>query len=424
MTAAERLESLDVLRGFAVLGILAMNIQTFSDVSATYMNPALRGMPGGLDAILWGAARILADSKFMTLFSLMFGAGILLFSSRLEARGRKPAGLHYRRMLWLWVIGMVHGYLLWYGDILVPYALCGLVVYLLRRVRPSRQIILGVLAIAVPSLGMLGFQAILPHMPPEVLAGMREAWEPEAADVAREVAAMQGGLLQQLPFRAQETLFMHLGGMVFFVGWRVSGLMLIGMALLKTGVLGAERSSRFYRGLLMAGAGLGLPLIVAGVVFDWRAGFAMERSMLLGSQFNYWGSIGLALAYAAAVMLVVQAGALAGLRRRLAAAGRMAFSNYLGQTVIGTLVFYGHGLGLFARTAAWQDALLVVAVWCLQLWFSPWWLARFRFGPMEWLWRSLTYWRPQRLRREPAVAVVGGAASPPSSPPPSAGPGA
>jgi len=399
VAGAERIEALDVLRGFAVLGILVMNIQTFADIGAAYMNPAVYGPPHGLDRVLWALGHVFADTKFISIFSLLFGAGILLFSQRVEARGRKAAGLHYRRMFWLWVVGMVHGYLLWYGDILVAYAVCGAVVFLLRKRRPRTQLILGGVALLLPSLLMLGFQAVVPLLPPEALEGMRESWQPDAETIAEEVAAMRGGLLQQLPHRALETLMMQTFGLVFFVGGRASGLMLVGMALFRTGALTAERSGGFYRRLLVIGAATGLPAVLAGLVYNTRAEFAMERSMLGGMQFNYWGSVGLALAYVAVVMLVVRSGALPAVRSRLAAAGRMAFSNYLGQTLIGTTIFYGHGLGLFARTERWHQALIVLAVWAFQLWFSAWWLRRYRFGPMEWLWRSLTYGRRQKLRR-------------------------
>ncbi len=158
-----------MLRGLAVLGILVMNIQSFGNPSAEYMNPAAQVMPEGASLAIWSVSHVLADTKFITLFSLLFGVGIAVFAERLTARGRKPAGLHYRRMWWLWVIGMLHGYLLWYGDILVSYAVCGAVVYLLRRLRARWLVLIGTVMIAVPSLGLAGLGAMLPHLPPEAL---------------------------------------------------------------------------------------------------------------------------------------------------------------------------------------------------------------------------------------------------------------
>lgn len=399
ITGAERIEALDVLRGLAVLGILVMNIQSFGNISSAYMNPAQNGVPTGSDLWIWAVSHVLADNKFMTLFSFMFGVGIAVFADRLVARGRKPAGLHYRRMFWLWLIGMMHGYLLWYGDILVSYATCGAVVYLLRRLRPVWLVLIGSIMIAVPSLGMLGFSVALPHLPEEALTQMSYGWTPPADVVADEIAAMRGTWLEQMPQRSKETLGMQTFVHLFFVAWRSGGLMLLGMAALKTGVVSVQRSWRFYATMLALGAGLGLPLIITGMVLNHRAAWSLEFSMLAGSQFNYWGSLGIAAAYLAIVALVVMNRAWPAARARLAAVGRMAFTNYLGHTVICTTIFYGHGFGLFARTERWHQVLMVLAIWTLQLVVSPIWLRHFRFGPMEWLWRSLTYWERQPMRR-------------------------
>ncbi|MBD3220008.1 DUF418 domain-containing protein [bacterium] len=399
ITGAERIEALDVLRGVAVLGILLMNVQSFGSLNSAYMNPALKGVPGGSELWLWITTHVLADTKFITLFSFMFGVGIAVFADRLAARGRKPAGLHYRRMGWLWLIGMLHGYLLWYGDILVSYAVCGAVVYLLRRLRPRWLLLIGSVMIVVPSLGMAGFAAAVPHLPPEALEGMAEGWTPGESAIADEIAAMRGGWLDQMPHRALHTLMMQTVVHLFFVAWRSGGLMLIGMAALKTDVITAARSRRFYVTMLVVGLVVGLPLIAVGIVQNYQHGWEAPYSMLTGMQFNYWGSLGVAAAYLAIVMLMVRSRALPALRARLTAVGRLAFSNYLGQTLICTTIFYGHGLGLFARTERWHDLLIVLAVWAVQLVVSPWWLARFRFGPMEWAWRSLTYWERQPLRR-------------------------
>ena len=184
--------------------------------------------------------------------------------------------------------------------------------------------------------------------------------------------------------------------------WRSGGLMLVGMGLFKLGVLSAKRSSAFYRRMAAAGLALGLPIVILGVVFNTRHDFAFEHSMFQGTVFNYVGSLGVFLGYVALVMLAVQKGWLPGLQRRLQAAGRMAFTNYITQSVICTLIFYGHGLGLFEQVDRLSQIAIVLAIWVLQLIWSPWWLARFRFGPLEWLWRSLTYMKFQPMAARPA----------------------
>jgi uncharacterized protein len=176
--------------------------------------------------------------------------------------------------------------------------------------------------------------------------------------------------------------------------------MLIGMGLLKTRVLTAERSVRFYAILAAAGLGLGLPIIGAGIGFNFASEWSVEHSMFLGYQFNYWGSVVVGLSYLAIVMLIVRTGLFAAAQRGLAAFGRMAFTNYLGQTLICTTLFYGHGFGLYGKVERWQQFLIAVLILGVQIAISVFWLRRFRFGPLEWLWRSLTYLRkpPMRIR--------------------------
>jgi len=180
--------------------------------------------------------------------------------------------------------------------------------------------------------------------------------------------------------------------------WRAGGMMLVGMALYKLGVLSAERSAAFYRRLAVAGLVAGLPLAAAGTAYKIHVDFAWDRAMFQGGLFNYVGSIGVFLGYLGLVILMVKGGRLPRLQQRLAAAGRMALTNYITQSLICSLVFYGHGLGLFERVGGPGQVAIVAAIWALQLAWSPWWLARYRFGPLEWVWRSLTYMKRQPMR--------------------------
>jgi len=411
VSGAERIEALDVLRGFAVLGILAMNIQSFAMVSSAYLNPTTWDDLSGANFLVFAASRLFADLKFMGTFSLLFGAGIVLFSARAEAAGRPAGPLHYRRMFWLWVIGLLHGYLLWSGDILVAYATCGAVAFLLRRCRVRTLFTLAILLLCVPTLTYGALGLAVPHLPPEAKTGMLAFWNPGAEEIAKELAAFRGSWLDQMALRPLQTFAMQVFVFWLYFGWRVGGLMLLGMALYKGGVVTAARSDRFYRTMAGFGFAIGLPLIAWGLWRDVATGWTLAGSMYLGHLWNYWGSLGVVAGYVGLVMLLVRRGAAPGLRRRLGAVGRMAFSNYLGQTVICTTVFYGHGLGLFGALERWHQAVFVLAVWALQLWVSPWWLARFRFGPLEWAWRSLTYARVQPMRRRAVVRAPGPVAS-------------
>jgi uncharacterized protein len=201
-----------------------------------------------------------------------------------------------------------------------------------------------------------------------------------------------------MPVRVSSAIALQTFILLILEGWRVCGLMLIGMALFKMGVLSAARSLRFYANMVWIGYGAGLPLVIAGTANNFAAGWSFEYSMFYGSQWNYWGSIFVAMGHVGLVMLLCRSGLFERLKRVLAAFGRMALTNYLMQTVICTSIFYGHGLGLFGRVERWQQILFVLAIWAVQLIYSPLWLRRYRFGPAEWVWRSLTYGKRQPMR--------------------------
>lgn len=377
-----------------------MNIQSFSMIGAAYLNPTAYGDLSGVNRLVWMLSHVFADQKFLSIFSMLFGAGIVMFVGRSEAAGRGAAGLHYRRSFWLLVFGLAHGTLLWYGDILATYAICAMIAFLFRKVRPVPLTILGVLAFLVPAALWTLFGWSIKFWPPEALEQTLLAWRPGAEVVAAEVAAYRGGWLEQMPYRLESVLFHDTFLLVFYMGFRGCGLMLVGMALYKWGVIIGRRSRAFYATLAAAGLAVGLTFILIGLSRNLAAGWTLEYSMFTGSTFNYVGSAAVATAYIAIVMLVAGRGGL--FSRLLAPVGRMAFTNYLMQTVICTTVFYGHGLGLFGKVERGGQFLVVLAVGLFQIWFSGFWLERFRFGPAEWLWRSLTYGKPQPMSR-PAV---------------------
>ena len=199
---SERLQALDILRGFAVLGILVMNIQMFTMPMAAYFNPYWDGAPSSRDLLVWSIGHLLADQKFMTIFSLLFGAGILLMTTRAAERGASAARMHYRRMGWLLVFGLVHAYLLWHGDILVLYALCGMLVYLARRFQARTLVALGLAVLAAGSGFMLLGGLSMDQAPPEAIAEWESFWRPSAGERAAEIAAFQGSYAEQMPWRA------------------------------------------------------------------------------------------------------------------------------------------------------------------------------------------------------------------------------
>ena len=399
VSQSERIVSLDVLRGFAVLGILVMNIQSFSMIGAAYMNPTAYGDLNGLNYLVWFLSHVLFDKKFMAIFSMLFGAGIALMAERREAAGLGAASLHYRRMGILLVFGLAHAHLLWYGDILFAYSICGMAVFLFRRCRPGTLITLGVLSIAVGWLLSAFFQGTLQYWPAENLEQVSGFWFPSQGAVAEELAAYRGGFSSQLVQRIPMAFFMQTYVLLTQVVWRVGGLMLLGMALFKLAVFSAECSGKTYASMIAAALIVGVPLVVFGVTRNEAAGWNFESCFFAGTWFNYWASPVVSLGWVALVMLVCRRTVHGPATRRLAAAGQMALTNYLVQTIICTTIFYGHGFGLYGSVERWGQILIVFAVWVFQLMFSQWWLQRFRFGPFEWLWRSLSYMRVQPMRR-------------------------
>jgi uncharacterized protein len=399
VTGAERIDSLDVLRGVAVLGILTMNIGSFAMPSAAYQNPTVWGSLDGLNGVAWTATHLLGDLKFMAIFSMLFGAGLVLMSERREARGEGVWGLHLRRMFWLLVFGLAHAHLIWYGDILVWYAVAGTLVFGLRRRRPRTLIALGLGAWLVGSMILTAADLSWSEWPEAERAATVAELDPPAEVLRAEIDAYQGGFASQFADRSPRAVEMETSVFLVWALWRVSGLMLLGMALFKLGILSASRSDAFYRRLLVAVLLIGIPVIAAGIVWNRSTGWDPPGFFFIGSLPNYWGSLPVALGWVGLVMLAVRREWWDGLRARFAAVGRMAFTNYIAQSVICTWIFYGHGLGLFGRVDRVGQVGIMLAVWAVMLAVSPLWLRRFRFGPLEWLWRSLVYLRLQPMRR-------------------------
>lgn len=399
VTEADRIRSLDVLRGFAVLGILTMNIGSFAMPSAAYQNPVVWGDLTGWNGWVWRLTHLLGDLKFMAIFSMLFGAGMVLMAERREARGQPVVGLHLRRMGWLLVFGLVHAYALWYGDILVWYAVTGTLVYVFRRRKP-RTLITTAFLFWVLGTGILaGAGLSVSQWPQAELAATVAELDPPPEALQAEVDTYRGGWLQQMDYRVPEAWSMHTEVYPAWAFWRVGGLMLFGMALFKLGVFSAKARTTTYATFVGAALVVGLPLVWLGIVRNTANDWAAPDFFFLGSLYNYWGSLFVALGWVGLVMLVCRAEVLPGLTSRLAAVGRMAFTNYIAQTLLCTALFYGHGLGWFGSVDRVGQAGIVLAVWALLLLASPWWLERYRAGPLEWLWRSLAYGRRQPFRR-------------------------
>ncbi len=384
----ERIVSLDVLRGVAIFGILIINIQSFSMPNPVRLNPTQYGEFAGVELLVWLASHVLVEQKFIALFSIMFGAGIVLFLESKQDRTYSGYVLHYRRTLLLLLIGLAHAYLLWDGDILVIYALCGLWVVVFWRLEPVQLFALGAVLIAVPTMLTLNAAFNIG------LAETHDSWVASEAAIQAELDAYRGSWSDGFAERAEAAWSAHTTGFIADSGWRYSGFILWGMAFYKSGLLTNDWSKKSYWTVILGGWLIGFTFILAGVwtafAYDWSGGAG-----ILSWELNNIGALFVAPAYASLVMVLCARSTGGVIHTACAAVGRTALSNYLFQTVVATTLFYGYGLGLFGHVTRVEQIAIVFGIWVLQAVLSVLWLKRFEYGPVEWLWRRATYgnWR-------------------------------
>ncbi|GIK51006.1 MAG: DUF418 domain-containing protein [Hyphomonadaceae bacterium] len=395
-----RIQSLDVIRGFALLGILAVNAAFFAAPWQTSQNPLLPPLDVTEQTMWsWFVTHVFFEFKCITLFSMLFGVSVYLVGGDRTDKAR--GGVLTRRLLWLLVFGLIHALLIWYGDILVTYAITGLIVMFARAWRPATLTIVGVvlLLVSIALQGVLGavWDVIPPDQRAPIVQQLEAIFAPSAEELARVQAAYQGGLLAGLSENF-DTWAMIVANSVLGLVIRTAGVMMIGMALFKWGFLSGKAPNWLYA-LCIAVAAVALALIGYQAMLNWDARFDTVHMLTGGIMVNVTLSILVSIGYAAALILLVKAG-LRVVTGPLAAVGRMAFTNYIAQSLIMTTLFWGgRGFGLFGevdRVSLWG---VVVAVWALQLIWSPLWLARFQMGPLEWLWRRLSYGKPLAMAR-------------------------
>jgi uncharacterized protein len=405
----ERIATLDIVRGVAVMGILAMNIVGFAMPFQAYMNPVALGPVGEADLASWIFSFILVDGKMRGLFSFLFGASMLLVIEQARAKGEPADIIHYRRMAWLLFFGLVHLYLVWFGDILVGYALVGMIAYLFRDL-PQRALIgwaAGLLIVQLLILaGLAAGAAVLQQgaAAPGASAAAIAEWRGlesqfgvlSAEAKAEEFALHRGGYGGILADRVRDHALAPIKGLGLF-GWETLAYFLLGMAAYRSGFLTGRWSAAGYRRAALIGFGIGIP---AYALLAWllvRDGFSVPAILALSMAATVPLRPPMVAATAALIILATRRGG--WLVDRIAAAGRAAFTNYLGTSLVMTTLFYGYGLGLFGSLGRAELWLVVVAMWGLMLLWSKPWLERFRYGPLEWLWRSLARGRPQPMRR-------------------------
>ncbi len=405
--ATDRIRTLDLIRGVAVLGILAINVASFAAPESAAYSPNLPRPSGPANQLAFIANLVLFEGKMRALFSLLFGASLLLFIERADAAGRDGTALQLRRLGWLMLFGYLHFALLWDGDILFLYALTGLVALRLRHLWPS-QLVAGALVVLVLWQAM-GTAMWAPNLLREqsVVHGQaspqeRRAYteliqtfrQTDARSRAEAQLSWPGGVAARLTDRPAYPLTIAL-----FNWGETLPLMLLGMALLRSGFFAGGWSQRRLRQVAVGGIALGGGISLAFALWARSAGYpemAMHYALSYGLVLPH---LAMALGYAALLVLAAPRLLHWVPGQQLEAAGRMAFSNYIGTTLVMSALCAGWGLSLFGQFGAAQRWTLVLLVWALILAWSQPWLTRYRQGPLEWLWRSLTEWRILRIHR-------------------------
>lgn len=402
----ERIQIIDILRGFALFGILLVNMDLFVRPAQTLMLP-LDTMTSGIDRVADWLVRFLAESKFYSLFSFLFGLGFAFQLTRAEDRGARHGFLYVRRLLILLAIGLIHAFLIWVGDILILYALLGFVLILFRKAKPRTLIIWAIILLAIPSLINLFATAAVemgrqasPVAAAQIDRAFAEQHAAYRADIERAYRVYaQGNFFEITQQRAYDVSSFLVVGSLFFSP-SVLAMFLVGLYFGRRRIFqNVDEHLPLFRKLLWWGLGVGVigNLIYAALISSLpraEPSFVLFLAMLGQGA----GAPALCLFYISALTLLYRSSARQKWLGLLAPAGRFALTNYLGQSIICTLIFYGYGLGWFGQIGKASGLLLALIIYALQVLVSAWWIKRFAFGPVEWLWRSLTYLKLQPMR--------------------------
>lgn len=421
ITASGRILTLDTVRGVAVMGILLLNIIAFSMPEAAYMNPRAYGGADGIDLGVWLGNFILFDGKMRGLFSFLFGASTLLVIEGATAKGDRAVRVHYARMVWLLVFGLVHLWLIWWGDILSHYALIGMLVFFFRNAPVKRLIGIGIVLLVLQQLmsigalaGLESSRAGLASPDAEVARQAREQFEafelgfgvPPDAAIADLVETHRGSWLEIARHRFETAAWSPFSSLAMF-GFETLAYMLFGMAGFRSGMLTGAWDRRRYLRWMAIGFGVGIPVYAALAAMMIASDFSMSSTILGVLVLTVPVRPLMILGWASLIILLIHPGG--ALTTRIAAAGRMAFTNYLATSLICTTLFYGYGLGWYGKLSRAEVYLVVLAIWALMLIWSKPWLERFAYGPLEWLWRSLARGNLQPMSRGALARTVANA---------------
>lgn len=410
---SDRIQSLDIMRGFVLLGILLMNINGFG-LFWGYNDPTKLGGDTGLNLYTWIATNLLFEGTMRALFSLLFGVGMYIFLDRLLQKdaGIKAADIYFRRITWLLVFGLIHRYLLlWVGEILFDYALMGFLIYSFRQVAPKKLITAALVLFCIGTgwnyydyqkeLEVLGkvkqveVALAAGEVVPKDLQEAKDAWERKEAEtspeaMAKTVEEMQKGYFSVMSFIAPINFTFSTENPFRSDVWDVLSMMLFGIALFRLGFLTGEKPANVYLLMVVIGYPIGLAINYYEIQLIMEAQFS-HLSFTQTSITYYWGRFFVAIGHIGLIMLFCKYPILNWLKTSLAAVGKMALTNYIMHSVICMFVFTGVGFGMFGKLERFELLYVVFSIWIFQMISSPIWLKYFQFGPLEWMWRNLSY---------------------------------
>lgn len=418
---SERILSLDVMRGVVLFGILLMNINGFG-LGFGYNDPSVQGGDTGLNLYTWMTTNLFFEGTMRALFSLLFGVGMFIFLDRLTKKGAgiKAADVFFRRLMWLLVFGLIHGYLLlWLGEILYQYALMGFLVYSFRLMAPKKLVIAALLLFCIGTtwnyfdyagqkklVSQVVEAKVLTTSGQELskeLEKATESWDAQEKERSPEATeefntGMSQGYFGSVAFLAPYNMEFNTISPYRTDVWDVLSMMLFGIALFKWGFLTGEKRASQYWLMVMIGYAIGIAIKYYEMQTILEARFSI-LSFKQADVAYYWGRFFMAIGHIGLIMLFCKVPFFDWLKNGLAAVGKMALTNYLMHSVICMFIFTGVGFGLIGKLERYELLFVVFGTWLFQFILSPIWLRHFHFGPMEWLWRNLSYQKVHALRK-------------------------
>jgi len=400
-----------------------MNITGFGLFKA-YFDPTNSGGATGLNLTVWWMNMLFFEGTMRGMFSMLFGAGILLFTGRLiqNNQGTAVTDLFFRRLMWMVLFGVIHCYLLlWDGEILYAYGITGMFAFSFRHLKP-KQLIIGstIILLVTTSFSIKDYISYkdtftkATEYNAKQTAGVAitkddsatiEKWNAIVAhekatpeQLNEEMTARSKGYWSIVKHKLPENQYMQTSFLYFIGFWDTLAMMLLGMAFFKLGILKAERSNKFYWQMALIGYGIGITtnyFETAHIVANNFSIISFYKNFLTYQV----GRIPTTCGHIALIMLFAKSGFLPWLKRSLAAVGQMAFTNYITHSIICNIIFLGYGFSMYGKLQRYELYYIVISIWIFQLIISPIWLKHFRFGPLEWAWRSLTYWEKQPFKK-------------------------